>query len=106
MTDCVTEPESGTRKAEGERASDATRSAENVAIERIRERGESVRDRQVERALSELELSEHERDAVERLGDRLVERLLAVPEAQLERAASDGDDETLAAALELFSGSR
>jgi len=75
-----------------------------AAVERIRDRGEAVRDRQVERALSELDgdLSERERAAIEALGDRLVERLLAVPEAQLERAAREGDDERVRQALDLF----
>jgi|GEM_PF-1088031 len=75
-----------------------------AAVARIGERGESIRDRQVERALGELDddLTARERAVVEALGDRLVERLLAVPEAQLKAAASEGDDEQFDCALKLF----
>lgn len=82
----------------------ATDPAVEAAVDSIRDRGETVRDRQVERALSELDgdLSERERAVIEALGDRLVERLLAVPEAQLRRAAREGDGEQFQRALALF----
>lgn len=73
-----------------------------AAVERIRERGETVRDRQVERALSTLDLAERERAVIEALGDRLVERLLAVPEEQLRSAAREDDENEFERALELF----
>jgi len=75
-----------------------------TVVEHIHDRGRTVRDRQVERALSELDgdLSERERAVVETLGDRLVERLLAVPAAKLRRAAGEGDENRVEHALELF----
>lgn len=74
------------------------------AIAQIRDRGATVRDRQVDRALTELgdELTAEERAVIETLGDRLVERLLTVPEEQLKAAARDGENERFEAALALF----
>jgi|AntRauTorcE11898_2_1112593.scaffolds.fasta_scaffold32899_4 glutamyl-tRNA reductase len=104
MTDCLPELEDSDRATAGDGGHDATDPAVDVAIDRIREHGEAVRDRQVERALSELDgLSAEEAAVIERLGDRLVDRLLAVPEEQLERAAGEGDDASFEAALSLFS---
>lgn len=103
MSDCLHERDDERATTEDGTGDAATPSAD-AAIERIRERGETVRDRQVERALSELDdLSPAERAVIERLGDRLVDRLLAVPEEQLERAAGEGDEESFEAALSLFS---
>ena len=83
----------------------------------IRERATTVRDREVETALRKLEASEGvstaDRAAVEALADRLVARLIAVPERSLRVAeepdpASDGDGgseidpETVETALDLF----
>ncbi|WP_436932181.1 glutamyl-tRNA reductase [Halosimplex halobium] len=80
----------------------------DAARARIRERAGEVREREVETALTKLDtrgdLSERDREAVERLADRLVARLLAAPERSL-RAAAEGDDhdpETVATALSLF----
>jgi glutamyl-tRNA reductase len=80
------------------------------ALKRIRENARAVRDRQVETALARLDgrddVSEAERAAVERLADRLVARLISVPERALrEGEAADGesvDDETVETAVELF----
>jgi len=76
------------------------------AVARIDERGAEIRAEQLERTLSRLEaageLSTEQRAAVERLGDRLVERLLAVPRESLRDAAEDGDGEAVATALSLF----
>jgi glutamyl-tRNA reductase len=80
----------------------------DAARARIRERASEVRDREVETALAKLDargdLPEDDREAVERLADRLVARLLAAPERGL-RAAAEGNDhdpETVATALSLF----
>ncbi|WP_254279361.1 hypothetical protein [Haloarcula marina] len=75
------------------------------AIEAIRARGEDVRAEQVDRALSELDgddLCDAQREAVERLSERLVERLLAVPERRLRRLAAGGDDAAVERSLALF----
>lgn len=104
MTDCLSERDDAEGATTEDRRRDAAEPAVEAAVDRIRGRGETVRDRQVERALSELDdLSPAERAVIERLGDRLVDRLLAVPEEQLERAAGEGDDTSFEAALSLFS---
>lgn len=95
MTECVADDATGDRHADEE--------AVASAVERIRERGATVRDQQVDRALSELDgVSERERAEIESLADRLVERLLAVPEEQLRRAAREGNEDRFRRALELF----
>jgi len=69
----------------------------DAALARIRERAGELRDHEVETALAKLdargELSAADREAVERLADRLVTRLLAAPERSL-RAAADADAES------------
>lgn len=102
------EPDDG-QGGDGESASgqnaDGDRSDPTAAaVERIRARGRTVRDRQVEQALSALdgEVSEEERRAIEALADRLVDRLLAVPEHHLTVAVRDGNDQTVERALDLF----
>jgi len=76
-----------------------------AAIARIRDRGTTVRDRELETALSQLEArgdpSPADREAVADLADRLVEALLAVPESGL-REGDEVDAETVETALELF----
>ena len=88
------------------------------AIDRIDDRAAAVRERQVERALTELEAvgdpDPETRDAVRRLADRLTARLVATPKAALRQAAdrssseaetaSDrtADDEAVRVALDLF----
>ncbi|WP_276277829.1 glutamyl-tRNA reductase [Haloarcula regularis] len=76
------------------------------AVERLSDRGATVRSAQVERAIETLradgDLTDAQREAVERLSERLVERLLAVPRESL-RAADRADDvETVETAMELF----
>jgi len=77
---------------------------EAATIEAIRDRAESVRERELERALARLadrgDLSAAERAAVERLADRLVARLVAVPERAL--CGPESDAETVDTARELF----
>jgi len=80
------------------------------AVEQIREQATAVRDRQVETALARLDgrggVSAAERAAVERLADRLVERLISLPERALRDSEPvDGesvDEETVETAVELF----
>jgi glutamyl-tRNA reductase len=76
------------------------------AVEQMSDRGATVRSAQVEQALEKLraddDLTDAQRQAVERLSERLVERLLAVPRENL-RATDRADDvRTVETALELF----
>jgi glutamyl-tRNA reductase len=91
----------------GQRAStERSPNTEHEAVERIRERATAVRNEEVETALVKLDsdgdVSEADREAVERLADRLVDRLLTVPEESLRAAAAADDEETVETALELF----
>jgi len=91
----------------GQRAStERSPATEHAAVRRIRERATAVRNEEVETAITKLdaggEVSEADREAVERLADRLVERLLAVPEESLRAAAAADDEETVETGLELF----
>jgi glutamyl-tRNA reductase len=76
------------------------------AIDRIDSRGAKIRREQLERTLSQLqadsELTAEQQLAVERLSERLVDRLLAVPRASLQDAARNADEETIETALSLF----
>ncbi|MFC7020560.1 MULTISPECIES: glutamyl-tRNA reductase [Haloarcula] len=90
---------------EGMTGTDETPDVEQ-AVEHMCDRGATVRSAQVERALEELradgDLTDAQRQAVERLSDRLVERLLAVPRESLRAADRAGDVETVETAMELF----
>ncbi|WP_423999260.1 glutamyl-tRNA reductase [Haloarcula salina] len=83
-----------------------TRPDVEEAIARIDERGAEISAEQLEQALSRLEatseLTPEQRAAVERLADRLVERLLAVPHESLRDAEQRGNGEAVATALSLF----
>ncbi|EMA09015.1 Glutamyl-tRNAGlu reductase, dimerisation domain [Haloarcula vallismortis] len=76
------------------------------AIARINSRGAKVRREQLEQTLSQLqdngELTADQRLAVEKLSERLVERLLAVPRASLQDSAQGADDERIETAISLF----
>ncbi|WP_336337302.1 glutamyl-tRNA reductase [Haloarcula brevis] len=76
------------------------------AIARIDSRGAKIRREQLDRTLSQLqadgELTADQRMAVERLSERLVDRLLAVPRSSLEDAAKTADDERIETAMTLF----
>ncbi|MGB9931702.1 glutamyl-tRNA reductase [Haloarcula amylolytica] len=76
------------------------------AIARIDSRGAKIRREQLEQTLSQLqqdsELTADQRLAVEKLSERLVERLLAVPRASLQDAARSADDERIETAISLF----
>jgi glutamyl-tRNA reductase len=84
-------------------ASGVTADGDEPELAAIRARASTVRDEQVERALRRLEargeLTPERREAIERLADRLVDRLVAVPEAGI--AAAEGD-EVAETALALF----
>ncbi|WP_276273893.1 glutamyl-tRNA reductase [Haloarcula litorea] len=85
-------------------ASERDRDVER-AIGTVRTRGAEVQAEQFERALRELDdeaLTDAQREAVERLSERLVDRLLAVPEARLRQLAASGDDAAVETALALF----
>ncbi|WP_226011203.1 hypothetical protein [Halomicrobium salinisoli] len=85
---------------DGDRAESA---ADEMAA--IRARAESIRDEEVARALSKLaaqdELTPERREEVERLADRIVEQLLAVP-AETLAAADEERAEVAETARELF----
>ncbi|AQL43998.1 hypothetical protein BV210_15380 [Halorientalis sp. IM1011] len=96
-----------------EEASAAEDRAPDVArtIERIDDRAAAVRDRQVERALSELDSHDdtdpETRAAVRRVATRLTERLIATPKEALRTATASSDrhpdgDDAVRVALELF----
>ncbi|GCF14654.1 hypothetical protein Harman_25890 [Haloarcula mannanilytica] len=76
------------------------------ALTHIDSRGAKIRKEQLERTLSQLqadsELTADQRLAVERLSERLVDRLLAVPRASLQDAAQNADEETIETAMSLF----
>lgn len=85
---------------------DADESVE-VAKAHIRERGERIRRRKLERALQRLRehenLSEEDEQAVRDLARRLTEQLLAVPQSQLDSvAATEPDRKTARQAMALF----
>ncbi|WP_225335579.1 hypothetical protein [Halomicrobium urmianum] len=89
-------------EAERSEASEPT-SGSDDEMAAIRARAESIRDEEVARALSQLaaddELTPERRAEIERLADRIVEQLLAVPAETLAAAA---DDEVAETARELF----
>ncbi|WP_226022632.1 hypothetical protein [Halomicrobium salinisoli] len=100
-TDAVGEAErSEADEFDGDRAESA---ADEMAA--IRARAESIRDEEVARALSKLaaqdELTPERREEVERLADRIVEQLLAVP-AETLAAADEERAEVAETARELF----
>jgi len=76
------------------------------AIARIDSRGAKIQREQLEETLSQLqqdgELTAAQRGAVEKLSERLVERLLAVPRASLQDAARSADEERIETAISLF----
>ena len=76
------------------------------ALGQLAARGAQVRAEQLEQALTRLrsegELSDEQVAALERLSERLVDRLLAVPEETLREAANRGDEEAIETAMELF----
>jgi len=76
------------------------------ALGQLAARGAEVRAEQLDRALTRLraedELSAEQVAAIERLSERLVDRLLAVPEETLREAANCGDDEAIETTIELF----
>lgn len=82
------------RRVEG----DDTNSA--VAAERLRERGEREKRRQL--AIARRKLDERHHDAIEDLADRLVDRLLSRPLAALALAEETGDEELARTVLALY----
>ena len=87
-------------------AADDTAADDRAAMDHIETRAAEISAEQVAEAIQQLEadgdLTEEQRQAVESLGERLTERLLAAPRASL-READTRDDDTAATALELFS---
>jgi len=76
------------------------------AVARIDSRGAKIQREQLEQTLSQLqrdgELTASQRVAVEKLSERLVERLLAVPRASLQDAARSAGEERIETAISLF----
>lgn len=83
-----------------------TTTAVEQAVEQMDTHGTTVKKTQLEHALTQLraesELSDAQRRAVERLSERLVERLLSVPRSSLQVAARSNDKQTVETAIELF----
>ncbi|GGN96252.1 glutamyl-tRNA reductase [Haloarcula pellucida] len=75
------------------------------AIGQIESRAAGIRAEQLEQALTQLrargDLTDEQAAAVERLSERLAERLLAVPRESL-RQSSNAGDRTVETAVELF----
>lgn len=84
---------------------DATTDVEQ-ALGALSARGAEVQAEQLERALSRLraedDLSDEQVAAVEQLSERLVDRLLSVPEESLRAADNRGDQQRIEVAMELF----
>ena len=104
MTASTEPPEEAS--ADEDRAPDVAR-----AIERIDDRAAAVRERQVQRALSDLDSHDdtdpETRAAVRRVADRLTERLVGTPKEALRTATASSDrhpdgDDAVRVALELF----
>jgi glutamyl-tRNA reductase len=76
------------------------------ALGELSARGAEVQAEQLERALSRLraedDLSDEQVAAVEQLSERLVDRLLSVPEESLRAADTRGDQQKIETAMELF----
>lgn len=96
-TNPATDSEASDRlESEASDANEGENLGADAAVARIRDRAATIRDREVETALAKLDargdLSTADRGAVEAMADRLVARLVAVPERRLEAAASpDGE---------------
>jgi glutamyl-tRNA reductase len=71
----------------------------DAALSAMHERAATIRDREVERALSAVDATEREQAVIEALADRLVQELLAAPERSLREA---DDEEVVETALWLF----
>ncbi|MFC7075999.1 glutamyl-tRNA reductase [Haloarcula halophila] len=76
------------------------------ALGQLAARGAEVRAEQLNRALTRLradgELSAEQVAALEQLSERLVDRLLALPEETLREAANRGEEDAVETAMELF----
>lgn len=83
----------------------STRSAAD-AIQHIEQRATTLRDEQIDRALTRLreqgELTPEKRVVIAAMADRVTQRLLARPRTGLYRAARADDDTTIQVALDLF----
>ncbi|WP_324757293.1 glutamyl-tRNA reductase [Haloarcula montana] len=76
------------------------------ALGQLAARGAEVRAEQLDRAVTRLradgELSAEQVAALEQLSERLVDRLLALPEETLREAANCGEEDAVETAMELF----
>lgn len=63
---------------------------------------ERIKTQELQRALSELDISPEDEEIVEALADAIMGKLMAIPTQQLRAAASEDDWETIQAAIELF----
>lgn len=73
-------------------------------VDRLREKADKTKEKEVEYALRRLDLSPEEERVLRRTADSLVERLLEPPTQRLGKAIeeSDGDEELVRAAESLF----
>ncbi len=82
------------------------RARADEVIAAMYESAERIKDRELDRALSQLggadEVSEAQREAIEAMADSLVNQLLAPPTKSLREAAAEDDWSTINTALQLF----
>ncbi|TMI44436.1 hypothetical protein E6H19_07490 [Candidatus Bathyarchaeota archaeon] len=68
------------------------------------QRADKIRREELEKALSKLNLPEHQQDVLERMSLSLVRKLLAQPVVNLREAAKKGDSKLLTVAGQIFEG--
>src|SRR3989441_3433380 len=67
-------------------------------------RADKIRREELEKALSKLDLPEHQREVLEKMSLSLVQKLLAQPVVNLREAAKKGDSKLLTVAGQIFEG--
>lgn len=74
----------------------------DIVIKAMYAGADRIKQRELERALAELDISEGQEEIIASLADAITGKLMAVPTQQLREAASEDDWETIHAAIELF----
>ncbi len=67
-------------------------------------KADKIRREELEKALSKLDLPEHQREVLEKMSLSLVRKLLAQPVVNLREAAKKGDSKLLTVAGQIFEG--
>ncbi|HEV2119981.1 MAG TPA: glutamyl-tRNA reductase [Candidatus Bathyarchaeia archaeon] len=73
-------------------------------VSELYHRADKIRREELEKALSKLNLPEHQQDVLERMSLALVRKLLAQPVVNLREAAKKGDTKLLTVAGQIFEG--